>query len=289
MNNQKINPDFSQYRIKHWFPGHMLKSSKEIKANTKLVDFLIIIVDARLPLSSLQSEFIKEFERKQKIIFAFKSDLLPQEDKKQFIEKFKKRDELIYFVDKFSFHKKKLMSILQEQIFPKIRLKFLRPYRAFVVGMPNVGKSTFINTIINKKQLQVANKPGVTMNLQWVKVNESLELLDTPGIMLPKKSDQETELRLALANIIKQSIVGYENIAHYLIYQLHKNKQFDFLQKSYGIKNFSSNTHTLLQKIAEKKNVFNKSHCLDLEKTAQIIISQFNKNLFPKISLEKNF
>ena len=275
---------FDEYKIKHWFPGHMLKTMKELQSYINLADFLIVLLDARLPYSSYNLELSNSLKGKPRILLALKSDLANKSLENQWINFFKERGEYIFFTDKYKFSKKQLLQILEKTIFKKIKLKFNRPYRGFIVGVPNVGKSSLINKIINKKRVKVANKPGVTLHKEWVKIDEWLELLDTPGIMIPKKKDAETELKFALANIMKQSLVGYDFIAHYIIYLLFKNKHFDIL-KFWGIEQWQSREETL-QKIALHRNIIQKEAIGDNQAAAQIIVSQFNNTKFPPMSLE---
>ena len=230
---------------------------------------------------------MEEFQEKLKIIIALKDDLIPKKKKKVFLKELKKKHLNIFFFNKHSIETKNVLSIFKTHIFSKLSLKFQRPYRSFIIGMPNVGKSTFINILKKKKHLKIGNKPGITLKQQWVKISDNLEILDTPGIFLPEKNTVELEIQLALANIIEQSIIGYDRIAAYLFYQLDQNQAFSFL-KNYGIKEKSNNINELLSIIAQYKNILNKNKVLDLDKTAQILISQFNKGLFPKISLESN-
>ena len=275
---------FDEYKIKHWFPGHMLKAMKELQSYINLADFLIILLDARLPYSSYNLELSNNLKGKPRILLALKSDLANKSLEKKWIEFFKKRGEYIFFTDKYQFSQKQLLHLLDKSIFKSIKLKFNRPYRGFIVGVPNVGKSSLINKITTKKRVKVANKPGVTLHKEWVKVNTQLELLDTPGIMIPKKKDAETELKFALANIMKQSLVGYDFIAHYIIYLLFKNKHFITL-KSWGIEQWQSREE-MLEKVALHRNVIKKESIADEQAAAQIIVSQFNNTKFPSMSLE---
>ena len=206
-----------------WYPGHMTKAKRMMQENIKLIDLIIELVDARVPLSSRNPDIDELGKNKARLIILNKSDLAEERWNEAWTEYFKKKG---FHVVKVNSRKgggvKSVQSVIQEACKAKIerdrkRGILNRPVRAMVVGIPNVGKSTFINSLAGKAAAKTGNKPGVTKGKQWIRLNKQVELLDTPGILWPKFEDQTVGLRLALIGSIKDEVLQTEELAAELI------------------------------------------------------------------------
>ena len=206
-----------------WYPGHMTKAKRMMQENIKLIDLIIELVDARVPLSSRNPDIDELGKNKARLIILNKSDLAEERWNEAWTEYFKKKG---FHVVKVNSRKgggvKSVQSVIQEACKAKIerdrkRGILNRPVRAMVVGIPNVGKSTFINALAGKACAKTGNKPGVTKGKQWIRLNKNVELLDTPGILWPKFEDQQVGLRLAFIGSIKDEIMNLEELAAELI------------------------------------------------------------------------
>ena len=206
-----------------WYPGHMTKAKRMMQENMKLIDLVIELVDARLPLSSRNPDIDELGKNKARLILLNKSDLAEEKWNDAWADYFKAKG---YSVVKVNSKKgggiKSIHGVIQEACKEKIerdrkRGILNRPVRAMVVGIPNVGKSTFINSLAGKAAAKTGNKPGVTKGKQWIRLNKNVELLDTPGILWPKFEDQSVGLKLAFIGSIKDEILNTEELAAELI------------------------------------------------------------------------
>ena len=206
-----------------WYPGHMTKARRMMQENIKLIDLIIELVDARVPLSSRNPDIDELGKNKARLILLNKADLAEDRRNDEWMEYFKKQG---YSVVKVNSKKgggiKSIQSVIQEACKEKIerdrkRGILNRPVRAMVVGIPNVGKSTFINTFAGRACAKTGNKPGVTKGKQWIRLNKGLELLDTPGILWPKFEDQQVGMRLAFIGSMNDEILIPDELACDLI------------------------------------------------------------------------
>lgn len=273
-----------------WYPGHMTKARRMMEEDIKLIDLVIELVDARLPLSSRNPDIDKIGQNKARLILLNKSDLADDRVTKQWAEWFKDKG---YFVVSLNSRENKGMkaisNIVQEACKEKIerdRRRGIknRPVRAMVVGIPNVGKSTFINSYAKKACAKTGNKPGVTKGKQWIKLSSTLELLDTPGILWPKFDDQTVGLRLAFVGSIKDDIINITELAFELIKYLIVNYP-GILAKRYEIEE-CEDALKVLNSVAESRKCLLKGNELDLNKAAAIIIDEFRSGKLGRISLE---
>ena len=202
-----------------WYPGHMTKARRMMQENIKLIDLVIELVDARIPMSSRNPDIDELGKGRARLILLNKSDLADDKYTEEWVTFFKEKG---YSVVKVNSRKgggmKSIQNVIQEACKEKIerdrkRGIINRPVRAMVVGIPNVGKSTFINSLAGKACAKTGNKPGVTKGKQWIRLNKNVELLDTPGILWPKFEDQIVGLRLAFIGSIKDEIMNIEELA----------------------------------------------------------------------------
>ena len=209
-----------------WYPGHMTKAKRQMQEDLKLIDLIIELVDARVPLSSRNPDIDQLGQNKSRLILLNKADLADERQNEAWKEYFQKRGFHVVKVDsRNGSGMKTIQNVIQEACKEKIerdRRRGIknRPIRAMVAGIPNVGKSTFINTFAGKACAKTGNRPGVTKGKQWIRLNKNVELLDTPGILWPKFEDQQVGIRLACVGSIKDDILNMEELALWLIEHL---------------------------------------------------------------------
>lgn len=283
----------------------MVKAKREIKEDLKLVDVVIELLDARCPLASQNPDIKEIIQNKKRIVVLNKSDLADEKITKEWVEYFNKQGILAISadsnsglgVDKVSYLAEKVLQEELEKSANKGRIG--RTIRACIVGIPNVGKSSFINRIAKKTAVEVANKPGVTRKNKWIRVNNKIELLDTPGVLWPKFENKETALYLSFTGTIKEDILDKVEIAYELIKYLIKNNQKDRLIKRYGItlekitqieeSNMEENQkyYSVLLEIGRKRGAIISGGNIDEEKVSRILLEEFKGGKLGKISLER--
>lgn len=282
-----------------WYPGHMTKAKRMMQEDIKLIDLVIELVDARLPLSSRNPDIDTLGQNKARLILLNKSDLADQRANRLWTEYFKNKGFFVLEVNsRDNTGIKNVDAIIQEACREKIerdrkRGIINRPVRAMVVGIPNVGKSTFINTYAKKACTKTGNKPGVTKGKQWIKLSKTLELLDTSGILWPKFEDKAVGLRLAFAGSINDEILNLTELTMELIKFLEESYP-DTLAERYSIDYDKKDGKTLetgeitdiLYKVAEKRNCVVKGGEYDIDKAAKIILEDFRKGKLGRITLE---
>lgn len=274
-----------------WYPGHMTKARRMMEEDIKLIDLVIELVDARLPLSSRNPDIDNLAKNKARLILLNKADLSDERINNQWTEYFKEKGFFVVKLDSRSgAGMKAINGVIQEACKEKIerdrkRGIINRPVRAMVVGIPNVGKSTFINSYAKKACAKTGNKPGVTKGKQWIKLNKNLELLDTPGILWPKFEDQQIGLRLAMAGSINDEILNIAELAVYLIKFL-KEEYPGAIAERYGVEEEAKELD-ILENIGVKRGCLKKGSTIDIDKAADIIIDEFRAGKLGRISLER--
>ena len=274
-----------------WYPGHMTKAKRMMQENIKLIDLVIELVDARIPLSSRNPDIDELAKNKSRIVLLNKSDLADPHYNKLWTAYFEAQGAHVLEINsKSGAGIKSINGLVQEACKEKIerdrkRGIVNRPVRAMVVGIPNVGKSTFINSFAGKACAKTGNKPGVTKGKQWIKLNKSLELLDTPGILWPKFEDQIVGMRLAFIGSINDEILIVEELAMDLIKALTELYPKCF-EERYGI-DASGDALDILKKIAENRRCFLKGEELDLKKAAGILIDDYRSGKLGRMTVER--
>ena len=273
-----------------WYPGHMTKAKRMMQEDIKLIDLVIELVDARIPMSSRNPDIDELGKNKARLILLNKSDLAEEKQNDEWAAFFKEKG---YSVVKVNSKKgggiKSIHGVIQEACKEKIerdrkRGILNRPVRAMVVGIPNVGKSTFINALAGKACAKTGNKPGVTKGKQWIRLNKNVELLDTPGILWPKFEDQTVGLRLAFIGSIKDEILNTEELAAEMI-QFMKKYYTGVLSEKYAIIE-SEDPYQCLADIAKSRHCLLKGSELDTEKAASLLIDDFRDGRLGRITLE---
>ena len=296
MNENKININ--------WYPGHMAKTKRQIIEDLKLIDIVVEIIDARIPISSRNPEIEQYIKNKDKLVILNKYDLADEKQNKLWINYFKnmnieavlvnsntgeginnaiKKIEEIYEVNAHKYNNKGRIG---------------KSIRVMIIGIPNVGKSSFINRITKRNSAQVGNRPGVTRQKQWVRINKNIELLDTPGVLWPKFENEEVALNLAFTGTIKDDVLETIEIGFNLLKVL-VNKYRDMLVARYKIdeqeiqsilKSAIEENEKILEVmnlVGKKRGVLKSGGEIDLEKTAKIILDDYRSGKIGKITLEE--
>ena len=274
-----------------WYPGHMTKAKRMMQENIKLIDLVIEVTDARIPLSSRNPDIDELGKNKARLILLNKEDLADDSRTEQWMEYFRSKG---YYAVKINARSgagmKGILPVIMESCKEKIerdrrRGILNRPVRAMVVGIPNVGKSTFINSFAGKACTKTGNKPGVTKGKQWIRINKNVELLDTPGILWPKFEDQEVGAKLAMVGSIKDEILNLEELSLELLAYLHREYEGVLVQRYQIIE--SENNVTMLEEIARNRKCIQKGQELDYTKAANILLEEFRNGKIGRITLEK--
>ena len=273
-----------------WYPGHMTKAKRQMQEDIKLIDLVIELVDARIPLSSRNPDIDELGKNKARLIIMNKSDLSDENQNKEWAAYFKKMGYYVVGLDaRTKTGMKTVTNVVMEACKEKIerdrrRGILNRPVRAMVVGIPNVGKSTFINALAGKACAKTGNKPGVTKGKQWIRLNKNVELLDTPGILWPKFEDQQVGLRLAFIGSIKDEIMNLEELAAELI-SFMQDAYPGVLAEKYTI-NEKQNSYSVLEAIAESRHCLVRGNELDTAKVAGMLLDDFRNGRLGRITLE---
>ena len=273
-----------------WYPGHMTKAKRQMQEDLKLIDLIIELVDARVPLSSRNPDIDQLGQNKSRLILLNKADLADERQNEAWKEFFQSKGFHVVKVDsRNGAGMKTIQNVIQEACKEKIerdRRRGIknRPIRAMVAGIPNVGKSTFINTFAGKACAKTGNRPGVTKGKQWIRLNKNVELLDTPGILWPKFEDQEVGIRLAFVGSIKDDILNMEELALKLIDYL-KARYTGLLEKRYGISE-AGNAVEILGEIAKARGCLKKGEELDYTKASGLLFDDFRSGKIGRITLE---
>lgn len=276
-----------------WFPGHMAKTRRLLAENLKLVDVVIELLDARIPASSKNPEIDSIVNNKPRIIVLNKSDLADPAVSREWSDWYRERGIPVIFADSV---KGKGLNILKDSLKSAMRERFerdrekgrkFRTIKTMVVGIPNVGKSTFINKIAGKAVAMTGDKPGVTRGKQWIRLNPEIDMLDTPGILWPKFDDQETALNLAFTGAIKDDIMDVTEVAAALAERLMSRYPKLFLDR-YRLEHEQGMTGLMLVEAAGKKRgCMLPGGVIDMQRISMIILDEFRGGKIGNISLER--
>lgn len=284
----------------NWYPGHMKKTKDLIVENLKIIDLVIEVLDARIPLSSKNPDISSLAKNKQKIVVLNKIDLVDSKELKKWEEYFLENKIANYFValsvekgTNFNELRKITDKIYAEKL-EKMKKKGLRKteVRAMIVGIPNVGKSKFINKFVNKNKARVGNTPGFTKGKQWIKIDDKLELLDTPGVLWPKFEDNDVAHNLAITGSIKDNVLQLEEITLKFLDKLKKLNKIDLLIKAYQLEEYVTyeeilemENHKILE-ILEKRLVISKNEEYNYDIISRRILKDYRMGKIGKFFLE---
>ncbi|MDD7349136.1 MAG: ribosome biogenesis GTPase YlqF [Clostridiales bacterium] len=273
-----------------WYPGHMTKAKRAMQEDIKLIDVIVELVDARVPKSSKNPDIDALANGKSRILLLNKSDMADPDETASWKAYYEKQGFFVQAVNSTKRNELKIVNqLIQKACKEKIerdrkRGILNRPIRAMIVGIPNVGKSTFINSFAGKACTKTGNKPGVTKGKQWIRINKQVELLDTPGILWPKFEDQTVGLRLAFIGSIKDELLQRVEISLDFI-EFIKEAYPGTLQNIYGIDE-SQESSLVLKAIGEVRKCIKKGTEIDYEKAAALLLDDFRSNKLGRITLE---
>lgn len=274
-----------------WFPGHMAKAMREMQEKIKLCDLIIILLDARIPHSSLNPS-LKQMINNKRVLYVFtKMDKADEGLTRKWMAKYNTSLTTAIAIDARASKSKKIIERYAASIMEEKRKKDAakglrpRPVRTMIIGIPNVGKSTLINTLSGKKVATVGDKPGVTKAQQWIRMGDTLELLDTPGVLWPKFEDQNIGFNLAITGAIKDNILPVEDVAGHLIEYLDKYYH-DSIINRYGVEYQEYALDTLIE-IGKKQNFYLGNKEVDTERAALFLLQEFRNVNLGKITLDR--
>lgn len=287
----------------NWYPGHMAKTRRQIAEDLKLVDIVIELLDARIPISSQNPDIAEITAGKKKLVVLNKCDLADEKQNNLWIQEFSKKGIPAICTDSNSGRGielviKQVEKIMSEEMKNQAEKgRIGRKIRAMVLGIPNVGKSSFINRISKRTTAGVGNKPGVTKQKQWIRINEKIELLDTPGVLWPKFESEEVALHLAFTGTIKEEVLEKTEVAYFLVKFLLENYRQKLCERYKITEEYieqtlsqdqpeNSNIYEIMLEIGRKRGCVISGGNIDEEKTAKIILDEFKNGKIGRITIE---
>ena len=283
--NEKTNINF--------FPGHMNKARKEIEEKIKLIDIVYEVVDARMPASSRIKDIDDLSKNKPKIMIMTKRDLCDLDKTNKWISYYESLGYKVFLTDLVNDKNVNKLFTLTDEVLNDLNAKRLekgmevRKYRALIMGVPNVGKSTLINKITGRKAVNVGNKPGVTKDISWIRINDKLDLMDTPGILWPKIDDQKQAYTLACFSSIKDEILPIDEVACYILKYMFDNYQ-DLLFNRYGSFSLDEEDYTdAYEYIGRKRGCLVRGNEVDYNKVSNIIIKDLRDGYLGKVTFDE--
>lgn len=274
----------------NWYPGHMAKTKRLLKEQIRLVDVVYEVIDSRIPHSSKVVDLENYILDKPKIIILTKYDLCDKSETEKWIEHYRLNGCEVIAVDLLHLNVKQILK-KTEEIMTDINIKRQQKgmnkkrTRIAVVGIPNVGKSTLINCLIGKKSVKVGNRPGITKNLNWIRINEKIELLDTPGILWPK-FEEEVAFNLASFTAIKEEILPIDQVAYYILKKLY-NYYPKILEERYGISELDDDFFATLEKIGKKRGCIKKGGVVDEDRVYREIITDMKEGYIRGVTFDR--
>lgn len=275
----------------NWYPGHMVKARREIENNLKLVDIVVILLDARAPLSCRNNDLEKMVNKKPIVMVLSKADLADEAFTRQYIEKLNEEGFKAAAIDSVTGKgAAQVIKAIGEAYKPMVEKMLskgrrIRPARVMVAGVPNIGKSTFLNCLVGQKIARTGAKPGVTRGKQWIRVREDIEFMDTPGLMWPKIENEEQGLKLALLDVIGENAYHEDDVALYLI-KILREKKPEVLKEKFRLDDIEGTDTEILEQIGKKRGYLIKGGEVDFNKTCHMLLNEFRKGSLGKISLD---
>lgn len=276
----------------NWYPGHMKKTKELLQENLKMVDIVIELLDARIPVSSKNPVIDKIIGSKPRIVLMNKSDLASSDVNDSWKNYFDKSNIPVLFINAtYNTGTDKILDEINKILKEKLDKRKARgikntTVRAMIVGIPNVGKSTLINSLAGRKGAKTGNRPGVTKCKQWIKLKGNIELLDTPGILWPKFEDKQVALKLAFTGAIKDEILDTETLALKLVENIIKIDA-NLLEKRYDIEVREENTALeVMENIASKRGCVIRGGETDYSRVSGIILDEFRKGTIGRVTLD---
>jgi ribosome biogenesis GTPase A len=285
MNENKTNINF--------FPGHMAKTRREIGEKLKLIDIVYEVVDARIPFSSRIVDIDDLIKDKPKVIIMTKKDLCDIEKTNKWISYYEEQGYKVFLVDLINDKSLGKLFDLTDSVLSELNEKreekglLQRKYRALIMGVPNVGKSTLINKITGKKATTVGDKPGVTKTISWIRINDKLELMDTPGILWPKIEDQDIAYKLATFSSIKDEILPIDEVACYILKYMYENYPSSLVDR-YGLDYLDEDDYTdAYELIGRKRGCIIRGNEVDYTKVSNLIVKDLREGYLGKVTFDE--
>ena len=275
----------------NWFPGHMVKTKREISEKLNLIDIVYEVIDARMPLSSKIVDIDDLIKDKPRILVVTKYDLCDKEETNKILDWYKNQGFFVVSLDLMNGNCNELINKTKE-IMNEVNSSRIskgmkeRAARVLIVGAPNVGKSTLINRLVGRKTVGVGNTPGFTKSLSWIRINKDIELLDSPGILWPKMEDQERAHILAALSSIKEEILNIDQIACFILKKLFELYP-DKLNERYGITELDVDYIEAYEMIGKRRGALSRGGIVDYEKVSNIIVRDLKNGYFGNITLDR--
>lgn len=274
----------------NWYPGHMTKAKRDLSKHLKMIDIVLEVIDARAPLSSVNPDFSPMFQGKKLIMVLNKADMADPAVTARFIEYFKNKGITAVSYSAKQPDRKKLMDCISK-VAEGIRERYLSrgmsyTVRALVCGIPNVGKSAVINTLYGSKKVTVANRPGVTRDLRWIRIGDYLELMDSPGLLWPKITNRQTGINIALLGSINEQILPEDDLALYIIDLLKKDHP-GLLMERYRLSSLKETNVEILEDICSSRGMIIRGGEFDYERAESMLLEEFRNGKIGRFSLEE--
>lgn len=276
----------------NWYPGHMAKTKRLIGEKLNLIDIVYEVIDARMPFSSKIVDIEKFIKNKPRLLIMTKMDLCDMNETKKWIKHYEELGYKVLLLDLNNDNVVKKIADATNEILKKYNQKReelgmkKRKVRALIVGIPNVGKSTLINRLVGKKAVSVGNKPGVTKNLDWIRINENLELLDSPGILWPKFENETVAFNLASLTAIKEEVLPIDEVIIYIIKTLYKYYP-EILEKRYGITELSEDIIETLDIIGKRRGCLERGGIVDYDKVYSVVLNDIKDGHIKGITFDR--
>ena len=275
----------------NWYPGHMAKTKRLITENINLIDVVYEVIDARIPVSSKIKDIDQFIKNKPRILIFTKYDLCDKKETNKWVKYYEEKGLKVLAIDlEHTPNLKPLINLTNELMKEKNEKNLTkgllrRKTRVLVVGVPNAGKSTLINRLVSKKAANVGNKPGVTKNLNWIRINNDLELLDTPGVLWPKIDEDNIAYNLATFTAIKEEILPIDDVVYYILNTLHKFYP-NILKERYNLDNVDD-FELSLETIGKKRGCLVKGGIVDYEKVYSVIMNDIKLGSIKGITFDR--
>ena len=277
----------------NWYPGHMAKTRREVKEKLDLIDIVYEVIDSRMPISSKIVDIDDLIKNKPRILIATKYDLCDKVETDKILDNYKKAGYTVIPVDLMSGKNVNMIITKSLELLKEMNEKRTqkglqkRNIRAILLGIPNVGKSTLINRLVGKKAANIGDRPGVTKNLSWIRINKDIDLLDSPGILWPKLENQYQASILATLSSIKEEIINSQDLAIFILEIMNKLYPNRLLER-YKLDNIDlDNIEEVLENIAKRRGALKKGGICDYDKVYSIIIKDIKDNAFGQITLDR--
>ena len=275
----------------NWYPGHMAKTKKQLIEDLKLIDIVVEVIDARIPEASINPDIQEYIKEKTKIIVLNKADLADENITQKWIQIYKEQGINAIAVEANSGKNMQAVVNKIKEEYQKIKEKYIqkgrigKAIRVMVIGIPNVGKSTFINSLAKRSTAKVGNKPGVTKQKQWIKIDNNIEIMDTPGMLWSRLDNKEYAMHLAFCGTIGESAIDNEEIAYYLLEYLLNNYP-QTIEERYNIDTKNKETMEILEEIARKRGAIISGGNINMQKISDIILNEFRSGKLGRITIE---